>query len=172
MSTTHWHHCLPVGLSMSRLLWSITFSLLAVAGCRPEPSELTVQPSEVRVNRSQDGAKQYISVMLKNTGGQSLEIYGVRTACSCTVAQLPADRVLSPGDETTLVLSVSPPDYGEKTSFVMIDTSSAGQRNTPLKVTLIGAENEVPRIISQAERDRRLVGNGYYIRPIHYRNGT
>src|SRR5690606_11511427 len=71
---------------------------------------LSAEPGRVDLGVMKPGAKLSGSVMLTNTGDETLKIARVNSSCSCTVADLPK-RELAPGESVELTATLESGNY-------------------------------------------------------------
>jgi len=111
--------------------------LLALAGylLRPDPPRIVLEPAsfdwgEVPYDRAVTQA-----FLIKNEGGEPLEILAVTTSCGCTTARVDSD-VISPGGTARLWVTFDPtvhePTTGPVVRFVYLRTNDP----TNLEVSL------------------------------------
>lgn len=83
---------------------------------------------------------------LRNTSNAALEITQVTSTCGCTIADLQSKK-LSPGDGTTLKVSMNRPSVGTIESAITIETNLAMKRPLTLRLTAEAVTNQ-SRIVS------------------------
>jgi|SRR3989338_1598788 len=76
---------------------------------------------------------------IKNTGTETLEIYGVPTSCGCTKAKVNSNKV-EPGEQTELVVTYDPSVHPDlRGSFKrLVYIKSNDFMNEELALTLVG----------------------------------
>ena len=101
-------------------------------------SRVTISPAEVDFGDiAQDGGMVSTTVMVKNEGGQPLEINRISTSCGCTTAEMDMSP-LEPGLSRPLTISFDPmahPDQsGPITRAVYLQTSDPEQPEVEIEV--------------------------------------
>lgn len=133
-------------------------TLLLAAGCTTKPGALSIIPAQVHVQSSAAnpaGQATAVDVRLRNDGGRPLTILNVHTSCTCTVAEAVKTPRLLPGQETTLKLNVTPPQFGKTQSEVTIVSDIPSTSVIPLQ--LEGDSEPIPHLRSQS-RQLELIG--------------
>jgi hypothetical protein len=141
----------------------VTFILLA--GCtgeapdlQPDPvsasepsarGRLVVTPHELTVDATQTSGGSPAEVELQNAGDAPLKVENVRTYCGCAQA-LPLERtILAPGESVELVISLTPPQVGDKETRVVVETDSELTPSCEIPIHMTGRQL-VPPYISES----------------------
>lgn len=154
---------------MARLSFSIIlgFGLLGCGSTSSNPTtarlgELIVEPKEIRVDRSSTtrNSREPSSPKLKltNAGTEAVELLAIETSCACTVAELPKNRRLKPGESVTLHVTVHVPDVGTREGLVRINSTASKTPTIVVPVHLKGDELHPPYFLYDP-KDVELVGN-------------
>jgi len=124
----------------------------ACLGCGTTPARLTIEPPTVTVEYSPTKDQHDVELTLRNNGDEPLQILGVRTSCSCTVANLPKDTLLTAQRSTKLALKVSPSMFGDTESTITVVTDSILQPAVDFKIRMTGSDIPIPHLLSQTQQ--------------------
>jgi hypothetical protein len=111
------------------------FSLFLLVVVGEARAQLKAGPSSLNLGRRQQQQSVAAEVMLTNAGSGPLEITGVNSGCSCTVAT-PEKRLLAPGESTPLKIVVETRTYQGLVHRNVHVQTSAGELSIPIEVTV------------------------------------
>lgn len=124
----------------------------ACLGCGTTPPKLTIEPPTVTVAYSSTKDQHDVELTLRNNGDKPLQILGVRTSCSCTVANLPQDTLLEAHGATKLTLKVAPSMFGNSESTITVVTDSTLQPTVDYQIRMTGSDLPIPHLLSQTQQ--------------------
>ena len=146
----------------------LIFILLGLTGCghrsSAEPGRLGVvaDPAEITIRREADDhsdAPREVVFRLKNQTTTSIQILDMTASCSCTMAKQPETKLLEPGQDVEIVVSVQLLMSRRQASTLTIQTDSPKTPVVILGVIAIGAPVNAP-FISEQPKEIRVIVSG------------
>jgi hypothetical protein len=131
--------------SRRRYVWlGLLALLLGVAtGCSGRAvGEIVLVPAEVNFGTIPNDASVTRTFEIRNEGPGSLEITGLSTSCSCTIAEVANDRI-APGESTVLTVTFDPTSHNGATGdfmrqiFIRSNDPDTPERTFTLWVTVV-----------------------------------
>lgn len=107
------------------------------------PGVLTVTPSCLEYTAG-TGASNRVELTVTNSGGRPIMLNAAMAGCACTSVVLPQKRMLQPGEEDVLWVTVEPPAYGSRESYIDLVTDSLPVKRVP--VLLRGKKLDPPYV--------------------------
>ena len=133
-----------------------------------EGAALVALPPEAVVDGdSRNPGASRVSFTVTNRGSRTIRIVSVETTCGCTVAEAHSGVKLTPRASTTLAVSATPPQFGNKETYVFVNTDDPAEPQLRIKLTLRSQEVNPPYITvaptelrSQGSRPGEILSRG------------
>ncbi len=130
-------------ISIDRTAWAqgscVTLLLLgllaggaAAQGIKVSGPVIEIEPRTFNLGELQQKTMHRVRAHIRNAGTETLRISSVTSDCGCAVAQLP-DSVLSPGDTTSVLITLSTRHYsGKITKHIYLKSNDPGAPSAPI----------------------------------------
>lgn len=103
------------------------------------PPAYLLKPSTQRIVAEPGVRSVHATYQVTNSGGSDLILGDVRTTCGCSVASI-EPKVLRPGQIATVSVDGHPPDGGQTTVQILVQTNARPHGELILYLTMIGTK--------------------------------